>query len=98
MGNVPLVSIVIPNYNRKELISSCLKSIVATRYANYEVIIVDDGSTDGAREVLLGFSRKYKNLKVLFNEKNSGPSITRNVGVKKTFRFLYFREKPNNTS
>ena len=82
MGNVPLVSIVIPNYNRKELISSCLKSIVATRYANYEVIIVDDGSTDGAREVLLGFSRKYKNLKVLFNEKNSGPSITRNVGVK----------------
>jgi len=42
MGNVPLVSIVIPNYNRKELISSCLKSIVATRYANYEVIIVDD--------------------------------------------------------
>src|SRR3989338_4001889 len=81
MRNFPLVSIVVPSFNRKELINPCLKSLMATRYPTYEIIIVDDGSTDGAREMLLGLSRKYKNLRVLYNEKNNGHSITRNKGV-----------------
>ena len=81
MRNFPLVSIVVPSFNRKELINPCLKSLMATRYPTYEIIVVDDGSTDGAREMLLGLSRKYKNLRVLYNEKNNGPSITRNKGV-----------------
>jgi glycosyltransferase involved in cell wall biosynthesis/peptidoglycan/xylan/chitin deacetylase (PgdA/CDA1 family) len=71
-------SIVIPTYNRAHLISSTLESILAQTYSNYEVIIVDDGSTDNTEETV----RKYLSDKVHYYKKaNAERAAARNFGT-----------------
>lgn len=75
-----MCSIIIPVYNVKEYLDDCLKSILEQTYINYEIILVDDGSTDGSAELCDNYSRNYKNIKVI-HENNSGVSCARNVGL-----------------
>ena len=84
-----LVSVVIPTYNRADLIGRTLKSALAQSWPNLEVIVVDDASTDATRAVVQAFPDprvRYVGL-----EKNSGPSIARNTGVEQARgRFITF--------
>ena len=76
------VSIVIPMYNSEKSIERCLNSIKLQTYHNYEIIIIDDGSTDGSLLVCEKF--KKINDKILFKiikQKNKGPSAARNIGI-----------------
>ena len=66
----PKVSIVIVNYNGKNLLQPLLKSISKSAYRGYEIIIVDNNSADGSRELI----KKYKNIKLVENKKNLGYS------------------------
>jgi len=75
--NNPLVSIVMPVYNGAETIEESLNSVLKQSYRNYEIIVVDDGSTDCTVE-LLG---KYKNIK-LYRQANRGAGAARNLGIK----------------
>ena len=85
MGNGPLVSIVIPLYNSQNDILNCLKSISNQVYKNYEIIIVDDGSTDNSLNIVKDFKEKHPEILVkLFCQKNSGPSKARNVGIRES--------------
>lgn len=78
----PLVSIVIPSYNSMSLIKSCLENILHITYQPLEIIIVDDGSTDGSDTYIEDQTKTYSHLKLIRNNKNSGPSFTRNNGIK----------------
>ena len=51
-GVAPAVSVVIPSFNRREILSRCLDALVAQTHPDFEVIVVDDGSTDGTPEFL----------------------------------------------
>lgn len=73
-------SIIIPTYNRKDFLKIALFSVLAQRFKNFEVIIVDDGSTDGTQAFVKQI--KDKRVKYLFQE-NKGPSSARNLGIKK---------------
>ena len=75
----PLVSVIIPTYNRGELISRTLESALAQSHQNIEVIVVDDASTDNTRTVIERFIDPR--IKYFCLEKNSGPSTARNTGV-----------------
>ena len=75
-----LISIIIPVYNVEKYITDCLNSVVNQSYTNIEVIIVNDGSTDGSSTICELFSDKYENVKV-FNQKNKGLSAARNIGI-----------------
>lgn len=72
----PLVSVVIPVFNEEKYLDYCLSSLSSQTYLNTEVVIVDDGSTDGSRQIC----EKY-NFKVLF-QNHAGPGAARNLGVK----------------
>ena len=76
-------SIIIPVYNKADTIARTLQSLVSQTYDNndYEVIIVDDGSTDESKEVIKGFM-KYKNFRAFFLNDNSGRMVARNVGMR----------------
>jgi len=73
-----LVSVIIPTYNRKNWVKEAVGSVLSQTYPNYELIIVDDGSTDNTCRVLFPFKSRIK--KYIFQQ-NSGPSAARNKGI-----------------
>ena len=75
------LSVVIPVYNIEDYIGKCLDSVLAQTYQNYEVIIVDDGSTDGTAGVCDEYAQKDERIRVI-HKKNEGVSATRNLGLK----------------
>lgn len=78
--NNPLVSLIIPAYNDVDFISQCLDSVINQTYKEIEVIIVDDGSTDGTSELLDQYTIKDKRIHV-YHKQNTGVSDTRNIGI-----------------
>lgn len=75
----PTVSVVIPTYNRADLLPRAIRSVRAQTYSNWEIIVVDDASTDRTRDVVHAFADDRVTYVRL--DRNSGPSRTRNVGV-----------------
>ena len=71
--NQPLVSILIPVYNREDLLKPCIESALAQTYDNTEIIVVDNQSTDGTWDICRKYAEKYPKVKVYQNEKNLGP-------------------------
>ncbi|MFH1359470.1 MAG: glycosyltransferase [Candidatus Omnitrophota bacterium] len=78
--SIPLVSIIIPSFNRAKLLQRAIQSVLRQTYQNFEVIVVDDASTDHTREVVLGFSDPR--LRYIRNEKNLKGPRSRNIGIK----------------
>ena len=77
----PLISIVIPVYNVEHLVKDCIASILAQTYPHFEVILVNDGSTDGSGAVLDAAAATDSRLQVV-HLTNGGPSRARNTGIK----------------
>ncbi|MBF8150981.1 glycosyltransferase family 2 protein [Winogradskyella sp. F6397] len=82
MSNFPLISIIIPTYNRAHLIGETLNSIIDQNYTNWECIIVDDGSTDNTIKVIEGYCRKDNRFQYYQRPENrlSGGNAARNYG------------------
>ena len=80
----PSISIIIPTYNRAEIISETLDSVVAQTHENWECIIVDDGSTDNTADVILEYTNRDKRFKYHLRPEtlNKGASPCRNYGLK----------------
>lgn len=80
----PLVSIIIPSYNRDNLIRESLDSVLAQTYLNWECIIVDDGSTDGTNAILKEYSIIDNRFIIVSKpmELRQGASVSRNLGLK----------------
>lgn len=84
------ISVIVPVYNIEGYIERCLKSIQKQTYPRFEVIIIDDGSTDNSLLLCQKFAKKYRNFRVI-NQKNQGLSTARNTGIKQaTGDFLAF--------
>ena len=74
------ISVIIPVYNAEKTIRRCLESIMSSEYEEYEVIVVDDGSTDNSASILFEYANRDRRVKII-NQPNSGPSIARNKGL-----------------
>ncbi len=77
MGNIPLVSVVIPFYSGKEWLDEALKSVLEQSYSNKEIIVINDGSKEDIREL----KEKYKNSVRFQDKENGGPATARNLGI-----------------
>ena len=75
-----ILSVVIPVYNTIEYLPECLKSIENQHYQDMEIILVDDGSTDGCSDYCDEYQSKHDNVRVIHKE-NGGASDTRNTGL-----------------
>ena len=84
MKDYKFVSIVLATYNRKELLKECLKSLFNQTYPKdrYEIIVVNDGSTDGTEEVLKEYAKKAPCAFKWLTQQNKGPCVARNLRVK----------------
>lgn len=75
-----LVSVIVPAYNVGEYLEQCLQSIASQSYARLEVIVVDDGSTDGSGRIADEWAERDKRFRVI-HQLNGGPSAARNAGL-----------------
>lgn len=74
------ISIIIPVYNAEKTIRRCLESILISKYKQYEIILIDDGSTDNSAAIISEYANKNNQIKVI-TQANSGPSEARNKGL-----------------
>lgn len=79
----PMVSVIIPCYNYARYLPEAVESVVNQTYKNFEIIIVNDGSTDNTKEAAEALIQKYSNYKIKFiSQANSGlPAVSRNKGI-----------------
>ena len=75
-----MISVIVPVYNAEEYLEECLESIKNQTYTNIEVILINDGSTDGSKEICEKYCEKDNRFK-LVNQENQGQSVARNLGV-----------------
>ena len=82
-GTMPLIdlSVIVPVFNREKTITTCVEGILNTELKNYEVIIIDDGSSDGTLHLCMQLKKKCPEIRV-FSIPNSGVSAARNVGIR----------------
>ena len=82
----PLVSIIVPVFNGEKTIRECLKEVLNSDYKSFEIIVVDDGSTDKTLEVVKNFGRVK-----LLTQTNSGSATAKNHGARNAKgEFFYF--------
>lgn len=81
MVKYPMISIIIPVYNVRPYLRCCVDSVISQTYYNLEIILVDDGSTDGSGKICDEYAEKDKRIHVI-HKKNGGLSDARNVGIK----------------
>ncbi|GAB3219720.1 glycosyltransferase family 2 protein [Algoriphagus aestuariicola] len=79
--NHPLVSIIIPVYNKADIVRETLESALAQTYSNTEIVLVNDGSTDGSLDILKTYARDFPEKIQLVTQKNSGVSQATNKGI-----------------
>lgn len=75
------VSVIIPIYNRARTISVAIDSLLSQSFKDFEIILINDGSTDNTEEVLEKYIKQDKRIK-LFIQENSGVSSARNLGLR----------------
>src|SRR5512137_58568 len=90
-SHTPTVSIVIVTYNRATLLGCSISSVLGQTYGDFELIIVDDASTDNTAEVVSSFSDER--VKYIRRERNGGVHAARNTGVRAAIgRFVGFND------
>ncbi len=78
-------SVIVPSYNSARTLPGCIKALLSQNISrnDYEIIVVDDGSTDNTRAVMKSFTDKNKNIRYVY-QKNKGPAAARNLGARKS--------------
>lgn len=80
MPTKPQISIIVPVYNIERQLCTCIDSILAQSFKDFELILVNDGSTDNSGNICNQYAKKDKRIKV-FHQKNKGVSFARNLGL-----------------
>ncbi len=80
MSQQPLISVIVPVYNAVAFLDECLSSIVGQTYRNLEIIVVDDGSTDGSAQMCDSWAGKDQRIRVI-HQPNCGHSAARNAAL-----------------
>lgn len=78
--SVPYISVIVPVYNVKSLLPRCIDSLLNQQFTDYELLLIDDGSTDGSGDICDKYGKKDSRIKVI-HKSNEGVSRTRNRGI-----------------
>lgn len=85
------ISVIVPVYNTEKYVERCLNSIISQATNNFEIIVVNDGSTDNSEEIVKRYVEQYPDIIKLYSQSNGGLSSARNYGISKaTGEYLCF--------
>ena len=86
-----MISVIIPVYNVEDYLHVCINSVLKQTYQDFEIICIDDASSDSSLKILEYFSQKDSRIKVMKNESNKGPGFSRNLGLDVAKgKYIYF--------
>lgn len=88
MAALPLVTVITPAYNAEPFIEETIRSVLAQSLTDWELIVIDDGSTDDTGKIVEAYARTDARIRLVINEKNRGVARTRNRGLE-MFRGQY---------
>ena len=89
--NMDIVSIITPSYNSEKYLKDCIVSVLNQTLSCWEMLIVDDASSDNSRIVIESYLKKDKRIKAFFLKKNIGPALARNYAINKASgRYIAF--------
>lgn len=74
------LSIIVPVYNTEAYLNKCIQSLLAQKISDYEIILVDDGSSDNSAEICKRYEKEFPNIRYIYQD-NQGPSLARNTGI-----------------
>lgn len=80
--SMPLVSVIMPSYNAEKYIDEAIRSVIAQTYTNWELFVIDDGSTDGTARIAQSYAEKDSRVIFRQNSHNMGTANTRNIGIR----------------
>jgi len=78
---LPLVSVIMPVYNGETYLAEAIESILTQTFADFEFVIVDDGSTDGSAAIIQDYGKSDERIRILRHRKNRGKAVARNSGI-----------------
>lgn len=78
----PKVSVIIPTYNRADLLPRAIESVLNQTFKDFELIVVDDGSTDNTKELVSDFQKKDNRIQYIWQENSGAPAKPKNTGIK----------------
>lgn len=81
MGNIPMVTVVMPAYNAADFIRQAIESVLRQTVTDLELLVIDDGSSDNTCDIVRALSQQDHRVRLLVNEKNLGAGGTRNRGL-----------------
>lgn len=85
------ISVVVPVYNKKGYLEKCINSVLESSFKDFEIICIDDASTDGSRELLIHLQNKDSRIEILENDENRGVAYTRNRGIARADgKYIFF--------
>lgn len=79
--NLPYVTVIMPNYNGARFIAESIQSVLGQTFTDFELMLVDDGSTDTSVSIANEYAKSDRRIKIIMNEKNRGQSYTLNRGI-----------------
>ena len=82
MEKQPIVSVIVPVYNTQKFIDRCLKSIIRQTFKDFEIVIINDGSTDNSLDICKSYSLQDDRIRI-FTKENGGLASARNAGIAK---------------
>lgn len=77
----PLVSVIMPAYNSERFIAEAILSVISQTVTDWELIVIDDGSTDMTQNIVAMYAQTDKRIRLIVNEKNMGVAKSRNIGL-----------------
>ncbi len=77
------VSVIVPVYNTEKYLRKCLDSLVNQTLDDMEIVLIDDGSTDGSADIMEEYQKEYPDRVVVYHKENGGQGIARNIGISK---------------
>jgi GT2 family glycosyltransferase len=80
--NYPKLSVIMPTYNRAEMMNRAVESLFTQTFQDFEIIVVDDGSTDATANTVLGLQRKSPHELIYLKQENKGAGAARNLGIR----------------
>ena len=85
----PLLTVLMPVYNAEEFLAESIGSVLKQTYYNFELLILDDTSTDNSLKIIKDYAKEDKRIKVLVNNENQKTAKSRNILLKKSHHRIY---------